>query len=428
MAASFLATIAGCDLLDGAECHADADCAGSDLCDDGACVECARDADCDDDEECNDGECEAAGEGEGEGEGEREPGGPEILQLSTNVTTLDETGTLVVTAVVTDPDGVDDVIGGSLRAPDGATYGAFTTSAAEGAYEIRVDWFELHAVAAIEFTDSATRAFEAEFFDQGGARATRGFSVTLACSGGGGVCDGDCGLVRCRPDAGAGQCSAVCAPESGGQCDDAIDNDADGFLDCDDFDCAETCDPAAPEDDLVSCSDGDDNDNDGFVDCDDFDCDGLGACGAEDDDALCSDLVSNDSDSFVDCADFDCSRNIAVSVCGATSCGLDVGGGEGTLFFGTPTGPSRSAGSCGGDGPEQLVAWQVPLTGTWQLSVGAAGATVLYGRDSCGGVEQFCVDGAAGATLALSAGDVLLLGADIEGSAALELELLATLL
>ena len=50
-------------------------------------------------------------------------------------------------------------------------------------------------------------------------------------------------------------------------CNDGIDNDNDGFTDCDDNDCMDDalCD-------VEICNDGIDNDNDGFTDCDDNDC------------------------------------------------------------------------------------------------------------------------------------------------------------
>ncbi|MBC8884453.1 hypothetical protein H9X57_16970 [Flavobacterium piscinae] len=50
-------------------------------------------------------------------------------------------------------------------------------------------------------------------------------------------------------------------------CNDGIDNDNDGFTDCDDNDCVS--DPSCT---VEICNDGIDNDNDGFVDCNDNDC------------------------------------------------------------------------------------------------------------------------------------------------------------
>ncbi len=55
-------------------------------------------------------------------------------------------------------------------------------------------------------------------------------------------------------------------------CDDGLDNDVDGLLDCDDPDCAAvtTC--------VENCTDGVDNDNDGLADCSDPSCNGDVAC------------------------------------------------------------------------------------------------------------------------------------------------------
>ena len=50
-------------------------------------------------------------------------------------------------------------------------------------------------------------------------------------------------------------------------CDDFVDNDGDGWTDCDDPDCFGN--PACTE---QICDDGLDNDGDGYVDCNDFDC------------------------------------------------------------------------------------------------------------------------------------------------------------
>ena len=55
-------------------------------------------------------------------------------------------------------------------------------------------------------------------------------------------------------------------------CDDGIDDDGNGYTDCEDFACAD--DEACAED----CTDGIDNDGDGYTDCDDFYCDEDPAC------------------------------------------------------------------------------------------------------------------------------------------------------
>ena len=104
----------------------------------------------------------------------------------------------------------------------------------------------------------------------------------------------------------------ISACEGGGSgselCDDGLDNDGDGFIDCDDFDC-----DCGGED----CSNGIDDDGDGFIDCDDFDCD----CGGED----CSNGIDDDGDGYIDCNDFDCTGD---SNCPSEDCsnGIDDDG------------------------------------------------------------------------------------------------------
>ena len=168
-------------------------------------------------------------------------------------------------------------------------------------------------------------------------------------------------------------------------CSDGFDNDGDGFIDCDDFDCTDSApscgggpgtDGTAEDNDAAChdgngftdcddfdcsmnpmvtvcsentdelCSDGIDNDGDGFIDCGmagtepDFDCIGTAPCGAEDTPALCSDGIDNDNDGFIDCGDagtepdFDCP-------CDGGS-GTDSGGSDGG------SGSGSSGGSDGG--------------------------------------------------------------------------------
>ncbi len=82
-------------------------------------------------------------------------------------------------------------------------------------------------------------------------------------------------------------CSAVCAEA----CVGGIDEDLDGAVDCEDSDCDGQC----PE----ACTDGRDNDGDGELDCADEDCDG--SCPED-----CNDVRDNDGDGVVDCWDSDC--------------------------------------------------------------------------------------------------------------------------
>ena len=50
-------------------------------------------------------------------------------------------------------------------------------------------------------------------------------------------------------------------------CDNGQDEDGDGFVDCDDWDCDD--DPACATAGEFDCDDGVDNDDNGYTDCDD---------------------------------------------------------------------------------------------------------------------------------------------------------------
>ena len=123
-------------------------------------------------------------------------------------------------------------------------------------------------------------------------------------------------------------------------CSDGIDNDEDSYTDCDDNSCSRNntvivCDRDTGGSESISnteqmgtessdteCADGVDNDGDGYADCDDLDCSRNSAvtvCGEQSEegtDAACSDGMDNDRDGYADCDDYDCSRNPAVTVCG----------------------------------------------------------------------------------------------------------------
>lgn len=121
-----------------------------------------------------------------------DPSGPVILSFGTNVGAITQGESVVFTAVVTDPDGIDDLIGGALTSPDGAThYGAFQSTAQEGAYALVVSWDQLDQIDSISFNDHEDRIFRAEFFDIAGHRAEHDTTIRLTC-GGDLACLGDC--------------------------------------------------------------------------------------------------------------------------------------------------------------------------------------------------------------------------------------------
>ena len=82
------------------------------------------------------------------------------------------------------------------------------------------------------------------------------------------------GTVACHGDTGGpvDTGSAGCIAPEPEDCEDGVDNDADGRIDCEDGECAGAS--ACQED----CADGVDNDVDGLTDCFDDDCLGISGC------------------------------------------------------------------------------------------------------------------------------------------------------
>ena len=109
---------------------------------------------------------------------------PVILSYTANNKTMDPTRTLILTAVVTDPDGIDDLIGGSVSDPvSGGSYGAFATAAAEGSYSITITWNQIQEVRALDTAmGGEDRVFEAVFYDQAGHQVTETIKIHMECN------------------------------------------------------------------------------------------------------------------------------------------------------------------------------------------------------------------------------------------------------
>lgn len=200
-------------------CGADEDCGTcaadcGDCCGDGVCARGEDCAGCVADCACAVGRtCSAAGACEADtcqGEGCGAP--PRILTFNANVRRLTEGEAVTFSAVVTDPDGIADLIGGVLEDPGGASFGAFATAGEEGAYQLVLSWDAMHAVSPIEFDGQASRDVIAVFFDQAGNRVTEALTLTLHCAeAGGAACAGRCTDLSNPTHCGA--CRAACADE-----------------------------------------------------------------------------------------------------------------------------------------------------------------------------------------------------------------------
>ncbi len=180
--------------------------------------------------------------------------------------------------------------------------------------------------------------------------------------------------------------SSITADETGA-CDDGIDNDLDGTVDCADVECelVPSCFEVG-----ANCSDTIDNDGDGAFNCDDSDCNGYAACV----ESVCTGGGDEDGDGDVDCADADCLTDAACETCPAVSIT-----GVGTTT-GTTTGETnnRIAFCGGGTSPDRTHLFTAPATGTYTIdTVGSAYDTVLYVLDGdCDGLEIACNDDLSG--------------------------------
>ncbi len=123
--------------------------------------------------------------------------GPTIVTFGASVSQLTEGETVTFTVIATDPDGIDDLIGGSLLSADGTiAFGAFATGAQEGAYSLDLTWDQIQQSEGITFEAESVREYRAEFFDVDANVTAATVELTLHCDGAS-ACDGVCELVEC---------------------------------------------------------------------------------------------------------------------------------------------------------------------------------------------------------------------------------------
>lgn len=147
---------------------------------------------------------------------------PRIISLATNLSEITRSDTLVITAIVTDPDGIDDLIGGQLQNESGAaTFDAFSTTAMEGSYETTIDWNTLHRDESIEAPSGGVeRTLRVRFYDVAGNEATGSVTVRLVCSRrSDGICGGSCADFQ-TSDSHCGECGNAVVANS--RCVDGV--------------------------------------------------------------------------------------------------------------------------------------------------------------------------------------------------------------
>ena len=157
--------------------------------------------------------------GSSAGDGGADLGGnqaPEVLSFTAGPSRISEGGETTFTAVVTDSDGVDDVIGGTLESQSGATFGGFSSTGASGTFEIDLTWRDIDEVESIEFDSTEDRLFVASFYDAAGKTGTATVALNLHCDGDG-ACEGRCVDLDSDRD-NCGECGNACQTCDAGEC------------------------------------------------------------------------------------------------------------------------------------------------------------------------------------------------------------------
>ncbi|MCA9704454.1 MAG: hypothetical protein KDK70_01245 [Myxococcales bacterium] len=149
---------------------------------------------------------------------------PEVIDIGQDVLVLREGQSVVLTAVVVDPD--DDVVSGSLHGPGTPDlYGAFTPHPS-GRWRAEVSWSAVNERWPLSFTAELALPLWVRFVDAEGHEASAHTTVRAVCGGlSDTACDGECVDVQVDDEHcdGCGQACVigpdlVGAPRSGG-CD-----------------------------------------------------------------------------------------------------------------------------------------------------------------------------------------------------------------
>jgi len=108
---------------------------------------------------------------------------PKILLFGSDVEVVLPDSHVTFSAIVTDPDGIETLVGGVLETTDGKhQYGVFATSAEEGAYSLTLSWNQINRVKTINFENELAVEIRARFFDSDGNSTSTVEAIILDCS------------------------------------------------------------------------------------------------------------------------------------------------------------------------------------------------------------------------------------------------------
>jgi hypothetical protein len=107
---------------------------------------------------------------------------PRLLSLSANPLPLTPSMPTVISALVSDPQGLATLAGGKLNDENGVTLGVFSTPGGQGTFTYALAWGALQQNSPINFSlDGGVRRVTAIFYDADGNHIAEPFPVALAC-------------------------------------------------------------------------------------------------------------------------------------------------------------------------------------------------------------------------------------------------------
>lgn len=183
---------------------------------------------------------------------ETSAGGPSVFSLDADGTSLSPNQVVTFTAQVTHPEGLGEIVGGTLRDQEtDASYGSFT-QLSEGTFQLTTTWDDIDAAHGIVFEVSGSRSFSAVFVDNQERVGVRSLDLDLVCKPAAGqvppapgfaVCgDGECRDLGTESDCEG--CNMACPNTGRSRCVDGVCEVAD-LSDCvfvlDFADCEDVC-------------------------------------------------------------------------------------------------------------------------------------------------------------------------------------------
>lgn len=133
---------------------------------------------------------------------------PEVIDIGQDLLVLREGGSMVLTAVVVDPD--DDVVSGELLGPgEPELYGAFTAHPSDR-WRVTIGWAQIHERWPLSFTQGIDVPLRVRFVDAQGHEASASTSIRAVCGGlRSTACHGECVDIQVD-DAHCDGCDQAC--------------------------------------------------------------------------------------------------------------------------------------------------------------------------------------------------------------------------